>query len=81
MFDLKDNVNLRDVRQSSTRLHDYVTFMVPFPRTERFKHSISFSGPSLWNQLPGLAKTINDRDDFKLALKRFYWNVYLDSLT
>ena len=81
MFDMKENNQLCDNSQISTRRHDYVTFDVPFPWTERFKRSISYIGPFHWNELPGYLKSIDDRVKFKVALKSYFWNVFTESLS
>ena len=81
MFDMKDNDELRDNSRLFTRLHDFITLVVPFPRTERFKRSICYVGPKHWNELPGYLKSINDRVEFKIALNNYFWNVFLDSVS
>ncbi len=62
-------------------LHTTSSPSVPFPRTERFKRSIAFTGPSYWNELPGFLKSINDRVQFVSLLKTYFWNDFLDSVS
>ena len=46
-------------------------FIPPKPNKEIFKHSMSYSGPLIWNSLPNNMKQINNTDTFH---KRYmYW--------
>ena len=58
---LPSNVNMfklvNSIHQYPTRSANNDDFVLPFPRTEHFKHSILFTGPVVWNEIP---KTIKD---------------------
>ena len=57
--------------------HGYETrtssnYYIPKPRIEKFKYSLAYRGPYIWNNLPQSLKLINNLDSFK----SFYRNVY-----
>ena len=54
-------------RYSSHRQH----FNVPLPRIDIYKTSLSFSGPSFWNQLPTSVTNCITLSSFKGALLRW----------
>ena len=61
--------------------HGYETrtssnYYIPKPRIEKFKYSLAYRGPYIWNNLPQSLKLINNLDSFKRKLKSFYRNVY-----
>ena len=78
MFNMKSNLEMRDVRPFSTRLHDHVSYKISFPNTERFKRSIAYVGPTFWNELPPYLKSIEDRDSFYINLKWYFWRQFID---
>ena len=45
---------------------------VPKPRTETFKKSFSYSGPSLWNNLPITIRNVPSTNAFKEKLKMYF---------
>ena len=44
-------------------------FVLPFPRTEHFKHSILLTGPTVWNKIPKNIKDCIDIYSFKTSYK------------
>ena len=77
MFSMKNSCNFRDERQLSTRLHDDILFIVPFPNSERFKNSIVYKGPVIWNSLPSYLKSIENQASFNISLKSHFWNNFI----
>ena len=67
-----DNLDVR-VRGSSTRLHDGPIFPVPFPKSEGFKKSVAYYGPTLWHALPHHIRMASDKKYFTRLLKTKYW--------
>ena len=67
-----DNLDVK-VRGSSTRLHDGPIFPVPFPKSEGFKKSVAYYGPTLWNALPHHIRMASDKKYFTRLLKTKYW--------
>lgn len=45
---------------------------VPFPNLEWFRKSVSYQGPSRWNNLPIVFKKLNGLEEFGAAIKRWY---------
>ena len=80
MFTMKNSCNLLDMRQLSTRLHDEITYNVPFPNTERFKKSIVYRGPIVWNSLPPYLKSIENRSSFNVSLKSYFWDNFVSDI-
>lgn len=66
-------VNRTDNRTRSSGIR----MEVNFPRTERFKRSISYAGPIAWNALPTDVRENLYPVSFKNNVKKFYWNVFL----
>ena len=68
------NVNMfklvNSVHQYPTRSANNDDFVLPFPRTEHFKHSILFTGPVVWNKIPKTIKDCIDIYSFKAYYKR-----------
>ena len=62
---------------TNSEIHSYNTrsktfYHVPKPRTVKFKFSISFSGPSLWNELPENVKCAPTLSTAKCLLKTHF---------
>ena len=55
---------------------NFVKLKVPFRKTNMEQNGLSYTGPSLWNNLPGSLKKPTDLNTFKHNLK----NKYLDNL-
>ena len=55
-------------RESNTRPNRYV---LPKPRIDLFKTSLSFSGSSCWNSLPVAIKTAGTSKRFKMELHQY----------
>ena len=51
----------------------------PFRRTVQGQRSLSFLGPSLWNQIPEEVKCCKSVNAFKHALKKHYFTIITDS--
>lgn len=51
---------------------------ISFPRSERFKRSISFQGPSIWNGLPAVVKENLYPETFKMNVRKHYWVCFND---
>ena len=47
-------------------------YIIPRANMDLFKHSFSFSGPSVWNSLPMLIKSINSLASFKAAIQKHF---------
>lgn len=47
---------------------------VPLPRNDRFKKSISFIGPTLWNSLPTTLRMCNDYNSYRKLLKKYMYD-------
>lgn len=45
-------------------------FVIPRPRIDKYKHSLSFSGSTMWNKLPIFIKSIHSLARFKQELKK-----------
>lgn len=58
-------------RSNSTRLA-----IVPFPRSDRFKKSIAYIGPTFWNNLPLFLKMCNDYNSFKAKLNKYMYDQF-----
>ena len=69
MFKRKDNKSLLNRREIRTRAHDAPLFLVPIPRCEAFKRSVSFYGSSLWNELKVDIRNTVSYDVFKARQK------------
>ena len=68
------NVNIltlvNSVHHCPTRSANNDDFVLPFPRTELFKHSILFNGPIVWKKIPKNIKDCIDIYSFKISYKR-----------
>ena len=71
LFDLSHESDNLDVRVGgfSARLHDGPTFPVPFPKSEGFRKSVAYYGPTLWNALPHHIRMASDKKHFARLLK------------
>ena len=56
---------------NNTRSAATYNVVVPFPHTEMFKRSFSYSGPTLWNKLPVSIKEAQSLGIFKSLLKDY----------
>ena len=63
---------VNSVHPYPTRSANNDDFVLPFPRTEHFKHSILFTGPVVWNKIP---KTIKDCIDI-YSFKTSYFHLF-----
>ena len=48
--------------------------VLPLPRIDLFKSSLSYSGGLYWNNLPDFLKNINDIKNFKVQLKKYLFS-------
>ena len=58
-----------DIHSISTR--NASNIYLPFPRIEKFKFSITYSGAALWNTLPDNVKLCNNLSQLKSNIKKF----------
>ena len=61
-----------DITARQTRAS--VDLVVPFPRTETLKMSLTYQGPLLWNGLPLSIRNNNDLQCFKRSAKHHIAN-------
>ena len=57
-----------------TRFHD--NFRTPLHNTTLFQHSMSYSGPLVWNSVPNNIKVLRTLRSFKKQLKSYIINKY-----
>ena len=50
----------------------FVKLKIPLCKTKMSQKAISFVGPSLWNSLPELIKKMNNLNNFKRNVKKYY---------
>ena len=55
-----------------TLRNDYLKLKHPLSKTTAGQNSLSFLGPTKWNQLPEFTKTYNNINTFKHNLKKLY---------
>lgn len=74
-----DNVNLLDivVVKRVTRGSQFITPKIPVPKTEWFRKSIAYQGPSRWLNLPTHLKRASSYEDFVLKVKTMYLEEFL----
>ena len=77
MFKRKSKVSLLNRREIRTRAHDAPLCIVPVPRCESFRRSVSYHGSTLWNSLNVNVRNIGNYQTFKLNRK----NAMLQPLT
>ena len=73
-----NNIAPIDGRDVCTRLHDAVVLQVPQPKSEIFKKSNCYNGPLLWNNLPANIRALNDKNEFKTEIKKYYIRMFLN---
>ena len=66
LFSTSHNLNTRNHNLASTQFH----------RLSSSQHSVSFSGPKIWNSLPSYIRNINSLPSFKHKLKQYFINQY-----
>ena len=49
-------------------------FQIPKPNLEKYKKSIAYSGPLLWNSLPKMLKSMETLHNFKSLLRKHIFN-------
>lgn len=68
-----------DVNRNFTRSRKSVVLHCPFPRTEMFRRSVAYQGPSRWMGLPHDVKNAASLDDFKTKIvNEYYRNTFLE---
>ena len=67
---MKDLFHVNVSAYDNLRSSSYNNLQVPFPRTETFKKSLTYSGPLLWNSLPESVKNSNSVKNFKHLCSR-----------
>ena len=68
---------LLDKRDIRTRAHDAISLYVPLPKSELFKKSNEYNKPVIWNSLPPNIRSINDPNQYKTEIKRYYIRMFL----
>lgn len=61
-----------------TRSKQSVNLQCPFPKTEMFRKGISYQGPARWSGLPHEIKNIQTLEQFKVAVKDYYWKMIIE---
>ena len=72
-----NNIAPIDGRDVCTRLHDAI-LQIPQPKSEIFKKSNCYNGPLLWNNLPANIRALNDKNEFKTEIKKYYIRMFLN---
>ena len=57
----------------NTRSSSKENLLIPYPRTEIFKKSFSYSAAKIWNSLPSELQNANSVSDFKRLFKQNYF--------
>lgn len=52
-----------------TRLRSAPTLIVPQPKSQRFRNSVTYAGPVYWEALPPLIRQISNLDEFRRFTK------------
>lgn len=52
----------------------------PFPHPESFRKGISYQGPARWNELPRTLREVDTPEVFKVELKEYYLEKFLESM-
>lgn len=63
-------------RREGTRSQHHLNIVVPTPYKESFKRTVSYSGPTMWNNLPNSIKTCNNLAEFKRKLKKYLYDSF-----
>ena len=58
------------VDQGRVTRHSFQKLLVPFRKSVQGQRTLSYLGPSLWNQVPNEIKACKTTNGFKHALKR-----------
>lgn len=61
-----------------TRTNSLPYLECPFPRTETFKKSISYTGPRYWEILPGRLKILPNLKSFKNEVKKYHRDMFIE---
>ena len=75
--EVRENAALLDKRDIRTRAHDAISLYVPLPKSELFKKSNEYNKPVIWNSLPPNIRSINDPNQYKTEIKRYYIRMFL----
>ena len=62
-------------KYTNLRFSNYLNYIIPRPRLEQFKQSISYSGPSLWNRIPDSIRCSKTIDSFTTHFIRWLKSV------
>ena len=73
---MRENAALLDKRDIRTRAHDAISLYVPL-QSELFKKSNKYYAPVIWNSLPPNIRSINDPNQYKTEIKRYYLGMFL----
>ena len=75
--EVKENVALVHKKDIRTRAHDGILLYAPLPKTELFTKSNCYNKPVIWKNLPTQIRCINELDEFKSQIKRYYIRMFL----
>ena len=59
----------RDIHSIQTR--NSSKFYVPFPRIDKFKFSVTYAAPTIWNSLSEINKNLDTIHKFKNNIKQY----------
>lgn len=76
----RDPENIVAKRDRFTRSELGITLKCPFPYTEMFRKCISYQGPVRWNELPRVLRDIDAPDMFKVKVKDYYLEKFLEAM-
>ena len=65
---------ISNVHSYNTRLHASKSLAIPLPKTEYFKHSLSYRGSVIWNNIPSNVKNNSTSFTFKKQYKSIILN-------
>ena len=74
MYRFKDSPQFARTHNFNTR--NSSSLLSSFNRIEQCQHSVSFTGPSLWNRLTDDLKALDTVSKFKFALKQHFLDKY-----
>ena len=79
---LRELLHLRDIRRRSSKLDDdcYLLKVYKKPQFTRTDAAFTYSGPSVWNELPYSIRSLSTVESFKQALKTHYFTKAFESI-
>ena len=79
---LKDLIILREVKRRSSRLdNDFFLLKVPpCPNFSKSQGAFSYVAPKMWNEIPYNIRAMSDINQFKVALKTYFFNIAFEDV-